>query len=89
MKLVRIMSAFALGLGSIVSTDGQASPDSPVFTLYRSSVLNSAARIHVATFDAADGGTYNHENCNAAADLFQHQEGVRTRFWCEGGRYRP
>ncbi len=45
-------------------------------------------RIHVASFDAEYGAEYNSENCNVAADLFQQQESVATRFWCEQGRYR-
>lgn len=71
----------------------QADDDEFVATLYRSSVVIESARIHVATFDAdgKSGGTsfaYNWENCLLAADLFQNQPGVKTRFWCEKGRYR-
>ena len=63
--------------------------DASTLTLYRSSVLSDGARIHVATFDAADGEAYNRENCDAAAGLFGGQSGTRTRFWCEKGRFRP
>lgn len=49
-------------------------------------------RIHVATFDVTeeDGGgpTYNSENCQIAAELFQAQPGVTARYWCEPGHYR-
>lgn len=62
--------------------------DTVVFTLYRNSAVNGALRMHVATFDAADGKTYNMTNCHAAADLFEGQPGVKTRFWCEPGRFR-
>lgn len=62
--------------------------DASTYTLYRNSVLNDGARIHVATFDAADGEAYNRENCAAAAGLFGGQPGTRTRFWCEKGRYQ-
>lgn len=61
------------------------------FTLYRSSAVVENARVHVATFDSADDtadNRYNRSNCELAADLFQHQPGVETRFWCERGRYR-
>jgi hypothetical protein len=58
------------------------------YTLYRNSVLAENARYHVGTFNAADGDTYNSENCNVAAGLFARQEGVRTRFWCEKGEFR-
>lgn len=72
--------------GALSACQGQ---DASSFTLYRNSVLNDGARIHVATFDAADGEAYNRENCAAAASLFGGQPGTRTRFWCEKGRFRP
>ena len=58
------------------------------FTLYRNSAVDPSMRLHVATFDAADGVDYNRGNCNLAADLFSRQPGVTTRFWCEPGRFR-
>jgi hypothetical protein len=69
--------------GALPATAGE----DDVYTLYRNSVLDPAMRIHVATFDTGDGREYNDENCNLAADLFQHQDGLKTRFWCELGRY--
>lgn len=57
------------------------------FTLYRSSTLDQLARVHVGTFDAADGADYNRENCELARQLFQAQRGARVRFWCEQGTY--
>lgn len=57
------------------------------FTLYRSSVFDQSARVHVGTFDAADGADYNRENCELAGHLFQAQPGVKVRFWCERGTY--
>lgn len=60
-----------------------------VYALYRNSVVDSLARYHIATFDAIDGDRYNHENCELARSLFQGQGGVRTRFWCEKGKYSP
>jgi hypothetical protein len=44
-------------------------------------------RLHVATFDSADGVEYNQGNCQIAQELFQNQEGVTTKFWCEKGRF--
>ncbi len=67
------------------------SPDflsNSAFTLYRTSVLDESMRIHIATFDSKDGRNYNQENCELARQLFQSQDGVKTRFWCEMGRYR-
>jgi hypothetical protein len=65
-----------------------AQTDSEVYTLYRNSLLDPTMRLQIATFDASDGKDYNAENCNVAANLFQAQDGVQTRFWCEQGRYR-
>ena len=56
--------------------------------LYRNSVTDENMRIHVATFDSSDGEAYNRGNCDQAKDLFQAQPGVKTKFWCEKGRYR-
>lgn len=67
-----------------------------VYTLYRNSATDmspagfSAARIHIATFDANETGTYNHENCTLASTLFKQQYGVTAvNYWCEKGRYKP
>lgn len=59
-----------------------------MYTLYRSSVLPPAQRIHVATFDAAEREGYNAENCALVQHLFQLQREAQTKFWCEKGRYR-
>jgi hypothetical protein len=45
-------------------------------------------RIHVATFDSEDGEAYNRGNCEQAQLLFQAQPGVKTKSWCENGRFR-
>ena len=58
------------------------------FVLYRNSMTDDTMRIHAASFDASDGEKYNRENCEQAQKLFQAQPGVRTRFWCEKGRFR-
>lgn len=57
------------------------------YTLYRNSVLDSSTRIHVASFDTAEGNDYNSENCELARALFQGQDGVSVRYWCEKGRF--
>jgi hypothetical protein len=68
--------------------------DSNYYTLYRNSTSDGNMRIHVATFDATTGlndsliHSYNFENCQIAQELFQRQDGVRTKFWCEKGRFR-
>ena len=58
------------------------------FTLYRNSTHDETMRIHVASFDATASETYNRRNCEQARDLFQAQGGVKTRFWCEKGRFK-
>jgi len=62
--------------------------DSETYTLYRDSLVQGIARVHVATFDTTGGETYNQENCTLAQELFQRQPGVAIRFWCEKGRFR-
>lgn len=57
------------------------------YTLYRNSPLDPSMRIHVASFDTAEGTEYNQENCQLAADLFNRQPGIATRFWCEKGQF--
>ena len=61
---------------------------SDTYTLYRNSVLDETMRLHVATFDSKDGDKYNQENCDIAKDLFQRQDGVITKFWCEKGIFK-
>lgn len=58
------------------------------YTLYRNSVMDSNMRIHVASFDTNEKGGYNQENCFLAAELFQKQDGVQTKFWCEKGNFK-
>jgi hypothetical protein len=67
---------------------GCSASDDAVFTLYRNSAAGGDMRIHVATFDATDGESYNSENCRTALELFQRQPGVTVRYWCEKGRFR-
>jgi len=62
--------------------------DSSTYTLYRSSPTSEAMRLHVATFDSADGEKYNREPCDITRELFQKQPGVTVRYWCEKGRFR-
>lgn len=68
---------------------GGCSGGGETYTLYRNSAIDPLMRIHVATFDAAERGSYNAENCELGAKLYQAQPGIKTRFWCEKGKYRP
>jgi len=74
--------------GCVASVSGCGVTDSNTYTLYRSSLVDGSNRIHIASFDTKEGDRYNEENCRLAAELFQQQPGVRTRFYCEKGRYR-
>jgi hypothetical protein len=76
-----ILTLVALALSGCGESD-------TAFTLYRSSQQSPLMRIHVATFDTADGEKYNQENCQIASELFAKQPGVTVRYWCEKGRYR-
>jgi hypothetical protein len=80
--LLSVSVAFVLGC------TGSAASDSETFVLYRNSATDENMRIHVATFDAADEEAYNRENCSQAQTLFQAQPGIKTRFWCEKGRFK-
>lgn len=81
------MKPFALvtSLALLVACSPQ---EGDTFSLYRNSILDPNMRLHVATFDSADGANYNSENCSVAAQLFGAQPGVKTRFWCEKGRFK-
>ena len=65
----------------------KVSANDMVATLYRTSLIIENARMHVATFNADDGGKYNWDNCLTSAELFQSQPDVKTLFWCEKGEY--
>ena len=76
-----VFAMLALLLGCD-ATDGQ------IFVLYRNSFTDTNMRIHVATFDSTEGEPYNKGNCDQAQALFQAQPGVKTKFWCEKGKFR-
>jgi hypothetical protein len=78
--------ASCLLLSACLNSTG--SSDGSTFVLYRNSVTDENMRLHVATFDAADGEAYNRGNCEQAMNLFQAQPGVQTKFWCEKGHFR-
>lgn len=82
----RLLPALAIVLAACGSASSTS--ESAVFALYRNSVVDENMRIHVATFDAVDGEAYNRENCDQAKQLFQVQPNVKTKFWCEKGRFR-
>ena len=79
---------FTLAAAFALSGASYAAPAGDAYTLYRNSALDSKGLLHVATFDAEDGAAYNRENCDQARKLFQAQPGVKTKFWCEPGRFQ-
>ena len=87
--------ALALLVGVVIGWLFRWGSYDQTYTLYRDSATdanakgNSAMRIHVASFDSADGAAYNQENCNQARKLFQEQPEVTVRYWCEKGRFKP
>ncbi len=72
---------------STIMLMGCSSSDSS-YTFYRNSVTDENMRIHVATFNASDGHNYNMSNCQIAQELFQKQDGIKTKFWCEKGIFK-
>ena len=77
----------SLAIFAIVLLNGCGASESS-YTLYRNSVTDENMRLHIATFDALEGHDYNMSNCQIAAELFQRQDGVKTKFWCEKGGYK-
>ncbi len=83
MKIIYVLLALLISTNTSVAASAEET-----HTLYRDSVTDRAMRIHVASFDSTDGAAYNRENCAQAALLFQGQPSVKTKFWCESGRFR-
>jgi hypothetical protein len=69
-RLNHVFSSVTLIMISVYSSSVNVST---IATLYRSSVLDETARIHVATFDATDSDNYNQENREQARKLSQSQ----------------
>ena len=91
MRLAKRISVFIVAVISMFGCSGdfpRRVPDDRVYTLYRNSVIDPAARIHIATFDADEAEHYNQENCDVARGLFASQAGVTTQFHCEKGYFR-
>jgi len=85
-----VMAAFVGGC--------DASSDKGTATLYRNSPLESAVRVHIASFDADESGDFNLGNCgmasrilNANIDASAAAEGKKpyenVGFWCEPGPF--
>ena len=85
-----IAISFSLMSATAMAGFGFRTSEDDVFTLYRSSAVSGGSiwRVHIATFDASDGKAYNLENCETAKSLFENQQGVTIRYWCEKGYFR-
>ena len=68
------------------------------YALYRNSPFDYTMRVHWATFDADDKGSYNMNNCLMAARLLNanvtasakaegKERDVMAGFWCEPGPF--
>jgi hypothetical protein len=77
----KILPIFLLALVACDSSDNY-------YTLYRNSVTDENMRVQIATFGTPDGHDYNMTNCQIAAELFKKQDGVKTKFWCEKGKFK-
>jgi hypothetical protein len=97
----RLCGLLFIGAVGFSVTFGGCSPgasreESHTHTLYRNSNVTggSTMRIHVATFDSADGLDYNAESCAEVARAMQQRrasflnEPSDIRWWCERGEYR-
>lgn len=82
-----MINFLGINLFLLIALASGCSSDNETFTLYRNSVTDENMRVHVATFDAADGETYNKDNCEQAKLLFQGQPDIKTKFWCEKGPF--
>ena len=85
--MIKIILPLLIVFTAQFSNKGYAE-EKQILTLYRNSVTDSQMRIHVATFNVKHGYRYNSENCFLSANLFQKQLGVKTRFWCELGKFK-
>jgi len=87
MGLKKLFVVMSMSLGLLSACGGDST-----YTLYRTSPVPidnpSLQRIHVATFDGYSDESYNRENCQLAANLFQSQQGVTVKYWCEKGIYK-
>jgi len=97
-KIIRAAATVSAAAVGCLTLPACAQPASPAYTLYRNSSLDSAARIHWASFDANDSGggsnDYNRQNCEMTVDLLRanlrrlNDGREPVRFWCEKGGYR-
>lgn len=88
MTLRHLHTLICIALAGTMASCGGGTGDGQTVALYRNSITDENMRLHVATFDATDGEAYNRGNCEQAQQLFQAQQGVKTKFWCEKGRFK-
>lgn len=102
MKLIASLLALSLILSACSPSKepGVDARNAMAYTLYRTGAVMvgledddrkalEAMRIHVATFDAAEGSDCNRDNYDRARMLFGEQPAVTARYWCEKGVYQP
>ena len=62
-----------------------------VFTLIRNNHVNPLIRVHIATFDTANGSVFNARHCQKAQEYFQKaakELGSVEKLWCEKGYFK-
>ncbi|MEZ0232747.1 MAG: hypothetical protein ACAH12_07890 [Methylophilaceae bacterium] len=89
MKIALITTCLLLASTSALAVDSERATAEATYTLYRSSAMSggSSSRIHIATFDAAEGAPYNSSNCETAKNLFMQKNSERSDYWCEQGYF--
>jgi hypothetical protein len=96
MRAIGLIIAMICATGTLVACGNDRAES---YTLYRNSPFDHAMRVHWATFDANDKGSYNMNNClmavrllNANVTASAKAEGKErdslTGFWCEAGPFK-
>lgn len=91
--------AKAMLLCCFAGVSGCGTDASDAFTLYRNSSVDRTMRIHWASFDTKDSGSYNMNNCMMGARLLNanvtaiakadgKERDPSIGFWCEPGGYK-
>lgn len=79
--MIAMVAAVVCPATAIAASAGETSK------LYRNPPA-TGMKVHVATFDAAESGNCNRDNCATVAGLIRKQSGVTVRYWCDKGRVR-
>ena len=91
---MKYIITIALAISSLLSgpiiAQSLTSEDS-VATLIRNNHTNVSIRVHLATFDSANGFQFNWHYCQKTADFLESDAKTRgsiERIWCEKGYFK-